>query len=749
MYRRMFFICIVWSGIVCGFAQIRHWTVADGMPTGEVQQIVELPNGQMLIDCDGVYCLSNGNAFDVIEYDHSMGYVLPKYVNQYGHFWQGDSLLWLRSFYKVFLFDANRREFIREIEHWMKDPRMQQFIAGQWGTPETPAHIKQIIDSVGLSSQCRSAVVDRQGGIWIGTQSRGIYYLPPHRPMAQILKDRHPLIELARSTVDEKGCVWHCKTDGLICDDNGKVTAYDSNHVTGMPEGNVNFIQSLPDGRYLLCLSYSKIGYFMPESHEYSSLNDKLPVLSMYRHFVGACPLDERQVAIYSQNGIFILDTQTDSIKPFMPAQEIEKYSEKYNCMLKAPDGHLWIGTQNGLFCTTFPSPREEKSGVRQTNKVDGLQNNCIRSLVTDAKGNVWAGTSSGISRITPTVINLGNEDGVPTVVMMERAAMLGSDSCLVFVTSNNNAVKFYPDSLVIDNTPPPVVVTRLQVNNMVWPCAILSQTLTLNHNQNSLVFQFSTLDYATPSHTQYRYRLLPTEQEWKISSNGSGQGTAIYSMLQHGNYTLEIQAGNAIGEWGTVTRQEIIIHPPLWLTWWAKLLYVLSTLVVLFTAISIYLKKNKARLERENDERVNQLFELRDNARRQFAKSLNIDAKAIAANTEEEYLVNKLMKSVSQNLDNEDYTVDQLASDIGMSRASLYKKTQLMLGLTPSDFMRGVRLKQAAKFLSETTVPIHQIASMVGFQTARNFSLSFKQMFGVTPTEYRSGHSVEAQTSE
>ena len=103
-----------------------------------------------------------------------------------------------------------------------------------------------------------------------------------------------------------------------------------------------------------------------------------------------------------------------------------------------------------------------------------------------------------------------------------------------------------------------------------------------------------------------------------------------------------------------------------------------------------------------------------------------------------------KLLKAIDKNMDNLDYTVDQMASDIAMSRASLYKKTQQMLGITPNEFLRNVRLKQAARLLAETSVPVNQISLMVGFQTSRYFSQCFRQMFGMTPTEYRSGKSLE-----
>jgi len=66
------------------------------------------------------------------------------------------------------------------------------------------------------------------------------------------------------------------------------------------------------------------------------------------------------------------------------------------------------------------------------------------------------------------------------------------------------------------------------------------------------------------------------------------------------------------------------------------------------------------------------------------------------------------------------------------------------MLGITPNEFLRNVRLKHAARLLAETGEPVNQISLMVGFQTPRYFSQCFRQMFGVTPSEYRSGNAVE-----
>jgi AraC-like DNA-binding protein len=143
--------------------------------------------------------------------------------------------------------------------------------------------------------------------------------------------------------------------------------------------------------------------------------------------------------------------------------------------------------------------------------------------------------------------------------------------------------------------------------------------------------------------------------------------------------------------------------------------------------------------LERDNNERVNRLFELRDEARRQFAENSAIDPERISANVEEEELVKRMLAAIDENLDNEDFGVDQLARDVAMSRSSLYDKLRTMLGISPADFIRNVRLKHAAELLTKTKLSIAEISERVGFNSPRIFSSNFKKMFGVLPSDYRS----------
>jgi len=664
-------ILLTISVMLCGMvvsAQTRRWQVQDGLPTGEVRQIIALPNHQMLVNCEGVFCISNGAGFTVVPCDRRKTYLLEHYADSaaYGHQWQGDSLLWLRDFYRIYLYDMRTRSFRYDIEERLR--------------------------SLGKFASSPETVSDWQGGTWTGTLANGILYTPPIRKMAANVNGSDSLVAVAR------------RAEKIDVD--------------------------LGDGRRLQCRGLNQIEYFIPGDNRFIQLNDKIRQLNGYRHIVGACLLEKPWVVLYTQNGACLLDTEADTLAAFPAAAVIGEYSDKYNCMIRGRDGMLWIGTQNGLF------------GVGgKADRVSGLANNCIRSLVMDAQGNIWAGTACGISRITPTVVNYGEDDGIPPVSMMERAACLTDDGRLVFVHHSSAATVFLPAWLSDDSTPCTPVLTAMLVNGLPEPTTSCSlyPLRPLCFDENYLTFQFSSLDYAHPSHTRYRYRLCGLEDEWHTADETVGLAEADYKALPPGKYIFEAQAASADGEWSEALTVRVSIRPPFWLTWWAKLVYCLIGLIGLIGLVGFYLKKKKAALVRENDNRVNRLFEMREEARHQFADNTNVDPKKIGVNPEEEVLVAKLLKAIEAHVADEDYGVEQLATDVALSRTNLYGKLRNMLGISPADFIRNVRLKRAAQLLTDNpTLSINEVSVRVGFSTPRNFSTQFKKMFGVLPSEYR-----------
>lgn len=705
-YLRNILFCVFLLGLSESNAQ-KHWTAADGLPTGEVRQIVELPNGQMLVNCEGIFCISNGQSFDEVPFDQNWAYQLPQYIHNYGHVWQGDSLLWLHDFYRVYLFDVHKNNFCSDIHSHLNDTLLKSILLGHTISPSIATNLTKTIDSIHVRDVTMSTT-DRQGGLWFGLRTKGIVYLPPQRNKPQLHTGNDPIIGMARSAT--------------------------------MRNGLTTFVVPLPDGRMLRCDSLHNLSYILPDNGLQQPLSNESEVLRTYRYMVGACPLDEQWVAIYTQNGIFMLDTKTDTLATFPCTNEMERYSNKYSCMLKDEQERLWIGTQNGLYCLTSASSRKEINEYR-CQRIQGLANNCIRSLVLDADGNVWTGTSLGISRITPTVINLGVDEGIPATAMMDRSAILLNDGRLAFAIESALGISFYPSLLIKTEEPLPVVLTRIKINGM----HVRDIPYTVPYTQNHFTFQFSTLNYAAPSHDQYRYRLYGIEDEWNTISNSNGQCITDYQTLPPGDYTFEVQAANASGKWGDVTRLSFTICPPWWLTWWAKILYGIMGLSIFIVLTNIYLRRHKEQIKQEYEQRVNRLFELREDARHHFAESARIDPNKISVNTEEEKFVTAMLKAIEKNMDNEQYNATLLARDVAMSRASLYSRLHTMLGITPTDFIRNVRLKRAAQLLTETTLPINEIAYRVGFVTARNFSTQFKKAFGVLPSYYRGEKSMSS----
>lgn len=135
---------------------------------------------------------------------------------------------------------------------------------------------------------------------------------------------------------------------------------------------------------------------------------------------------------------------------------------------------------------------------------------------------------------------------------------------------------------------------------------------------------------------------------------------------------------------------------------------------------------------------RIEQLIEQQEKRKALFHTTIEVTPSSITVNSLDEELVKKALQSVEANIDNTQYSVEDLGRDIGLSRGHLYRKLQSITGQSPADFIRAIRLKRAAQLLRDSELNVAEIAYMVGFNTPKYFNKHFKDMFGVTPTEYR-----------
>lgn len=100
--------------------------------------------------------------------------------------------------------------------------------------------------------------------------------------------------------------------------------------------------------------------------------------------------------------------------------------------------------------------------------------------------------------------------------------------------------------------------------------------------------------------------------------------------------------------------------------------------------------------------------------------------------------LLDKIVAIIDKNLEAPDLTVEMLGNEIGMSRAHLNRKMKELVGISPSDFIRNMRLRKACELLAKPDIDISQIAYSVGFSSQSHFSTAFKRFTGISPTDYR-----------
>jgi signal transduction histidine kinase/ligand-binding sensor domain-containing protein/DNA-binding response OmpR family regulator len=136
----------------------------------------------------------------------------------------------------------------------------------------------------------------------------------------------------------------------------------------------------------------------------------------------------------------------------------------------------------------------------------------------------------------------------------------------------------------------------------------------------------------------------------------------------------------------------------------------------------------------------IEMLIEQQEKRRKLFHKTVEITPSRITATSLDEELIKKALSAVEKNMDNSGYSVEELASECALSHRQLSRKFQSIIGLSPSEFIRSVRLKRAAQLLKDTQYHISEISDRVGFSTIKYFNLNFKEEFGVTPTQYRKG---------
>lgn len=109
-----------------------------------------------------------------------------------------------------------------------------------------------------------------------------------------------------------------------------------------------------------------------------------------------------------------------------------------------------------------------------------------------------------------------------------------------------------------------------------------------------------------------------------------------------------------------------------------------------------------------------------------------------IEMKSNDEILMSKVMKTINDHLADPTLNVEMLAANVGMSRVHMHRKLKELTNQSARDFIRSIRLKQAANLLREKNLSVSEVAYATGFSNLSHFSNTFRDFYGISPSEYK-----------
>ena len=491
---------------------------------------------------------------------------------------------------------------------------------------------------------------DHEGGLWLGTFYDGVCYLN------DVLDrfERVPGHVISRFCEDGSGRLWIASDDaGLSCIVDGAEHDYPGRAV--MAHENVHALQQ--DGDYLWVGTYAGGVYRLSGNGaiRHYTTDDGLRDNSSYVIYrdrqqlwvatmTGLCRYDgasdrfelvkelagvavsmttDRQGRLWiatQGGGLYRYDGKT--WKQYQHSNDATSLDDtELNCVFAARDGHLWVATESGL-CLYRP----ESDNFRRV--FDGR----VSSIVESADGNeLWLATEKGVLRFRGASSLMNNEQGIMDHSMFTRedglvgmqfqpdAGFRDSRGYIYFGTAGGYS-RFLPANIHTNKLLPKVYITGLEVFNQTVTVGdeLMAEALPyggkleLSYSDRMFSLRYAALSYVSPSKNQYAYRLDGFDRDWNYVGS---QTKATYTNLPPGSYTFRVKATNNDGQW---SEQEatvsIVISPPFWWSWPARLVY----LLLLLGAIWYYVRLRLHRAEHRHQEEIRRLSEAKEQEARE-----------------------------------------------------------------------------------------------------------------------------------
>ena len=235
----------------------------------------------------------------------------------------------------------------------------------------------------------------------------------------------------------------------------------------------------------------------------------------------------------------------------------------------------LWIGSFGGGLMMLDP-----KDSKAQLTRIETFHD-IILAMVGDGT-NLWFCSESDIAQLNLEKGELYYYDaleGEDNTYFTEAEALRTPDGKLLFGYSNGYC-SFDPSRIRRMTSVPPLRITRIEVHDE----ELSGDTITIDHGSN-ITIEYAALDYIGAKKIVYSYKMDGIDKEWLHAKDIR---RVTYNNLHHGSYIFHVRSTNREG--GEVDNEKtlvILVKNPMWLNWWAILLYILG--IILFIGLTIY----------------------------------------------------------------------------------------------------------------------------------------------------------------
>ncbi len=315
------------------------------------------------------------------------------------------------------------------------------------------------------------------------------------------------------------------------------------------------------------------------------------------QYFFKAYLDSENNIWLGTNNGFYKYEVRNDRFTHF-PYQANSSNSPGFyfvNDFEEAQDGSMWLATFGG----GFDSFNEKDQAYYHFDNEQGLANNVISSLIKDKRGNLWLGTNRGISRFDPKDTSIVNFDVSNGLVFNETAinARYRNTEGELFFGTAGGLVVFHPDSLAANEPAQRPKFTGVKINYEDVSIAVQDGgSINLFPKDKVLSLEFATLAFRNAQKLIYEFKIDGIDDHWVVTDASNRRAT--YSTLPFGTHSFQVRARDFYGGTSQVASISLIVHPPLWLSWWfiiALIAFVILSIVAISRAY--YRNKLKVRL--------------------------------------------------------------------------------------------------------------------------------------------------------